>query len=107
MVHKKAILNTKPADKKFEFQLLIESPIISGKNDRKSQPKVSFTNADDFKTESVHFNWALDFDGGKIDGTVELKVNVLKNTDKFILDTRFIDVKRYLLKQLKPKIKFI
>ena len=56
---------------------------------------VSFTNADCFRTESLHFDWTLDFEKGQIDGTVQLNVNVLKDTDKFILDTRYVDVKRY------------
>ena len=56
---------------------------------------VSFTNADYFRTESLHFDWALDFEQGQINGTVQLNVNVLKDTDKFILDTRYVDVKRY------------
>ena len=56
---------------------------------------VSFTNADFFQTESLHFDWTLDFEQGQINGTVQLNVNVLKDTEKFILDTRYVNVKRY------------
>ena len=58
---------------------------------------VSFTNAECFITQSLHFDWRLDFDKGCIDGTVQLNVNVLKQTEEFILDTRFIDVKRFFI----------
>ena len=56
---------------------------------------VSFTNADFFRTESLHFDWTLDFEQGQINGTVQLNVNVLKDTEKFILDTRYVNVKRF------------
>jgi len=66
---------------------------------------VSFTNAECFVTQSLHFDWRLDFDRGCIDGTVQLNVNVLKQTEQFILDTRFIDIKSVTVNGAKAEFK--
>ena len=53
----------------------------------------SFTNSDKFRTESIHFDWLINFESQCIEGTAALKCSVSNPTNQFILDTRFLDIK--------------
>ena len=53
----------------------------------------SFTNSDKFRSESIHFDWLINFESQCIEGTAALKCSVSNPTNHFILDTRFLDVK--------------